>query len=77
MSNSNSIIQSFFQVAEEKPHKTAIIWKKDSISYVELRQWVNAYAHYFKTEGVNRGDSVLFHGQSSIRFSAIYLAKPF
>lgn len=77
MSNSNSIIQSFFQVAEEKPHKTAIIWKEDSISYVELRQWVNAYAHYFKTAGVNRGDSVLFHGQSSIRFSAIYLACHF
>ncbi|MBK98432.1 MAG: hypothetical protein CL672_06535 [Balneola sp.] len=74
MSPSSSIIHSFFQVIEEKPNKTAIIWKENSLSYAELGQWVKAYAHYFIAKGVYRGDRILFHGQSSLRFSAIYLA---
>ena len=74
MSNSYSIVQSFFEVTEEKPHKTAIIWKGNSLSYVQLAQWVEAYAYFFTAKGVNRGDRVLFHGQTSLRFPAIYLA---
>jgi acyl-CoA synthetase (AMP-forming)/AMP-acid ligase II len=47
MSTPNSIIQSFFQVVEENPNKTAIIWKDDSLSYRQLAQWVEAYASLF------------------------------
>ena len=74
MSTPNSIIQSFVQVVEENPNKTAIIWKEDSLSYSQLAQWVEAYAYFFTAKGVKRGDRILFHGQTSLRFPAIYLA---
>ena len=74
MSTPNSIIRSFFQVVEENPNKTAIIWKEDSLSYTQLAKWVEAYANFFTANGVKRGDRILFHGQTSLRFPAIYLA---
>ena len=74
MSTPKSIIQSFVQVVEENPNKTAIIWKEDSLSYTQLAQWVEAYAYFFTAKGVKRGDRILFHGQTSLRFPAIYLA---
>lgn len=74
MSTPNSIIQSFFQVVEENPNKIAIIWKDESLSYRQLAQWVEAYAHFFTAKGLKRGDRILFHGQTSLRFPAIYLA---
>ena len=74
MSTPNSIIRSFFQVVEENPNKTAIIWKEDSLSYTQLAKWVEAYANFFTAKGVKRGDRILFHGQTSLRFPAIYLA---
>ena len=74
MSTPNSIIQSFFQVVEENPNKTAVIWKDHSLSYTQLAQWVEAYAYFFKAKGVKRGDRILFHGQTSLRYPAIYLA---
>lgn len=55
----NNIVEILFANAEKHPEKTAIIHKKEKISYGNLAQAVKNYAQYFLSKGIKKGDNIL------------------
>ncbi|MBQ2305228.1 MAG: acyl--CoA ligase [Firmicutes bacterium] len=62
------------QLAEQHPHKLAIAFKSERLSYAELRQRVLRGARILTDLGVKRGDRVMFSAVSKPEMAVTYLA---
>jgi len=60
--------------AELHPNKTAIVFQNDKISFKELDETINRFAHYFQKRGIERGAKVLLFVKPSIELPAITFA---
>ncbi len=69
-----NIVDLFHNAAKENPVKTAIIYKKNRISFGELEKQVSETAHYFLGKGITRGERVLILVHMSIDLYRIVLA---
>lgn len=54
-----NIVDLFFASAKKYPKKTAIVYKKEEISFSELEKQINDTANYFISKGIEKGDRVL------------------
>lgn len=69
-----SVVDGFFTSAKKHPEKTAIIWKKEKITYSELEKQVKRVAQFLVDHGVKEGDRVVFYGKKHPLFVYCYLA---
>lgn len=53
-----SLHELISEKAEQYPHKTAVSFSKNTLSYSELNQRANQVAHFLMKEGVQRGDRI-------------------
>jgi olefin beta-lactone synthetase len=74
MHQSENIIRLFLETAASYPYKTAIIGKKDSVTFAELKMQVYQTSAYFRSEGLQKGDRVLVFVPMSIDLYRIVLA---
>lgn len=68
-----NVTQLFLDAAKKYPNRTAIIDKKQSISYAALEKEVLETAAYFRKEGIQKGDRVLVFVPMSIDLYRIVL----
>ncbi len=74
MTDTFNIVELFFKAAKDNADKTAIIFKRNKISFVELEKQVTATAQYFLNKGINKDDRVLILVPMSIDLYRIVLA---
>ncbi len=46
------------KATQENPHGSAVLYKDTRLSYTQFNQWVNRIAHFFKAQGLQKGDVV-------------------
>ena len=68
------VYQLFEEQVREVPEKTAVIFKEDSMSYLELKKLVDRYADNLACLGVEAGDVVAIHLERSHRLVAFQFA---
>lgn len=69
-----SIVEGFFRASEKYPNKSAIVWKDQATTYFEASKRVKEVAYFLQSQGVERGDRVVFYGKKNPLFVFIYLA---
>ena len=70
----NNIVEILFENAKKHPEKTAIIHKKEKITYAKLAQDVKEYAQYFLSKGIKKCDNVLIFVPMTIELYKILSA---
>ena len=70
----NNIVEILFENSKKHPDKTAIIHKKEKITYGKLAQDVKDYAEYFLSKGIKKGDNALIFVPMSIELYKILAA---
>ncbi len=70
----NNIINFFLAAAKAHPHKIAIIYKEQAISFSQLADDIDATAIHFQQNGIQQGDKVLVFVPMSIELYRILLA---
>lgn len=46
------------KATRENPHGTAVLYKDTRLSYTQFNQWANRLAHFFLSQGLQKGDVV-------------------
>ena len=69
-----NIVSLFYEAAVKSPDKTAIIYRKQKISFADFEKQVTATANYFISMGLKKGDRVLIFVPMSISLYRIVLA---
>lgn len=46
------------KATQENPHGSAVLYKDTRLSYTQFNQWVNRIAHFYKAQGLQKGDVV-------------------
>ena len=49
------------KATRENPHGSAVLYKDVRLTYTQFNQWANRMAHYFQSQGLQKGDVVLFY----------------
>lgn len=60
--------------AEKYPNNPALKWDDSSMTYKELNEWANRYAHYFISKGLKKGDVVTVFLENRPELFMIYCA---
>jgi long-chain acyl-CoA synthetase len=66
--------EAFHQAALRRPEKTALICGTDAVTYREMDRAVDALAHWFAQQGLERGDRVAIHSRNSIEAIELFFA---
>lgn len=74
MNSNHNIANLFFEAAEKYPKHIAIIHNDKHINYEELEKDVLKTIHYFKSQGIKKGDRVLVFIPMSVDLYRIVLA---
>lgn len=69
----DTLIRRVFELAGSQPDKTAVVFKKDSLTYRMLADKIRAAGASLAGMGVNRGDRVLFTALSKPEMVVAYL----
>jgi len=69
-----NIVKLFFEATAQYPENIAIIEKKKSIKFSELKKQIEITATYFKSKGILKGDRVMIFVPMSIDLYRIVLA---
>ncbi len=70
----DSIIKGVFINAEKTPGKTAIVFRDEEISYGFLIKSIRKTAVFLKSQGIEKGDRVVFMAEKNPLFVYVYLA---
>jgi len=74
MIDPHNVADLFFNAAARFPDNTAIIYRKEKVSYAELERDVLNTCAYFQQRGINKGDRVLVFVPMSIDLYRIVLS---
>lgn len=69
----DTLIRRVFELAGSQPDKTAVAFKKESVTYRALSDKIRAIGANLARMGVKRGDRVLFTALSKPEMAAVYL----
>ena len=68
------ILSAVWAHAEALPDKAALVWNDESVSYLQLRQKIEAAAQYLREQGVGIGDRLGIVARKGLDFVYLYLA---
>ncbi|HEX4869931.1 MAG TPA: AMP-binding protein, partial [Moraxellaceae bacterium] len=62
------------KATRENPHGTAVLYKDVRLTYTQFNQWANRIAHYFQSQGLQKGDVVAVYVENRPELLAIVTA---
>ena len=69
----DTLVNRILELSKTQPDKTAVIFKKEQLTYYELAKKMKVVAAGLKKLGINKGDRVLFNALSKPEMVAAYL----
>ena len=69
----NTLVNRILELSASQPDKTALIFRKEKMSYVKLAEKIRKAAARLAALGVKRGDRVLYTALSKVETFIIYL----
>ena len=71
--SSNLVCDDFEHAVDQWPNNVAVVFEERQVTYRDLDQMANRYAHWAKGRGLRRGDTVALFMPNRIEYLAIWL----